>query len=69
MEQAVKDAINIGYRHIDTAWFYGNEAEIGRAVNEKIKDGTIRREDIFITTKVGENYDCPNYTYMRLSSF
>lgn len=52
MEQTVKDAIDVGYRHIDTAWFYGNEAEIGKAVNDKIKDGKIKREDIFITSKV-----------------
>lgn len=52
MEEAVKYAIDVGYRHIDTASFYENEAEIGNAVREKIKDGTIKREDIFITTKV-----------------
>lgn len=48
----VKDAIDTGYRHIDTAFFYGNEAEIGKAVRAKIDDGVIKREDIFITTKV-----------------
>jgi len=49
---AVKDAIDLGYRHIDTAFFYGNEKEIGEAVREKINDGTVTREDLFITTKV-----------------
>lgn len=53
---AVKDAIDFGYRHIDTAFFYGNEKEIGEAVREKISDGTVTREDLFITTKVWNNY-------------
>lgn len=52
VEAAVKIAINAGYRHIDTASGYENEEEIGKAVREKIKDGMISRDDIFITTKV-----------------
>lgn len=51
-ENAIKDAIDIGYRHIDTAYLYENEREVGNAVRAKIADGTIRREDIFVTTKV-----------------
>jgi len=46
--QTVKNALKIGYRHIDTAAMYGNEVEIGRA----IKDSNIPREDLFITTKL-----------------
>ncbi|CAG2118409.1 unnamed protein product, partial [Medioppia subpectinata] len=49
---AVKDAIEIGYRHIDTASDYGNEAEVGQAIAESIKAGIIKREDLFVTTKV-----------------
>lgn len=52
MGSAVKEAIDLGYRHIDTAYLYGNEKEIGQAVREKIRDGTVTREDLFITTKV-----------------
>lgn len=55
IEQAVKDAIDVGYRHIDSAYLYGNEKEIGNAVRAKIAEGVIRREDIFITTKVSSN--------------
>ena len=45
---AVRYALKIGYRHIDTAWLYGNEGDVGRAVLES----GIPREDVFITTKV-----------------
>lgn len=44
----VLSALNLGYRHIDTASFYGNEEGVGRA----IIDSGIPREEIFITTKV-----------------
>ncbi len=45
---AVRMAIDLGYRHIDTAQMYGNEAGVGRA----IKDCGVRREELFIVTKV-----------------
>lgn len=48
-EKAVKDALEIGYRLIDTASLYNNEKEIGNAVIES----RIPRHEIFITTKVG----------------
>ncbi|MBP9762547.1 aldo/keto reductase [Patescibacteria group bacterium] len=47
-EQAVLWALEAGYRHIDTASFYGNEADVGRAIR---KSG-IQREEIFVTTKL-----------------
>ena len=51
-EQAVYTAIREGYRLIDTAAAYGNEAAVGRAVNRAITEGLVRREELFITTKV-----------------
>jgi len=45
---AVRSALDIGYRHIDTASFYQNETGVGRA----IADSGIPREEIFVTTKV-----------------
>jgi len=51
-EQGVKDAIDAGYRLIDTAFVYSNEKEVGNAVRAKIKEGIIKRSEIFITSKV-----------------
>lgn len=51
-ERAVRDAIDIGYRHIDTAALYGNEADVGRAVRAKIAEGVVRRDEMFIVTKL-----------------
>jgi diketogulonate reductase-like aldo/keto reductase len=47
-EQAVRWALELGYRHVDTAAFYDNEQDVGRAV----KDSGLSRESVFVTTKV-----------------
>jgi len=49
---AVREAIRIGYRHIDCAAIYGNEAEIGIVLEELIRSGEIRREELWITSKL-----------------
>lgn len=46
--RSVRDALEIGYRHIDTASIYGNEESVGRA----IRDSKLAREDVFVTTKL-----------------
>uniref|UniRef100_A0A0N5AXN1 Aldo_ket_red domain-containing protein n=1 Tax=Syphacia muris TaxID=451379 RepID=A0A0N5AXN1_9BILA len=48
---AVRQALDCGYRLIDTAELYKNEAEIGEVINEYIVDGKIKREELFVTTK------------------
>ncbi len=46
--RAVRDALDAGYRHVDTATMYGNEAEVGRA----LRDSGVPREQVFVTTKL-----------------
>lgn len=52
VRNAVCWAIEVGYRLIDTAHIYGNEEAIGEALAQSFKAGKIKRDDIFITTKV-----------------
>ena len=50
-EQVVADALEIGYRHIDTAQMYGNEEGVGAAI---AKAG-LARDDLYVTTKLNNN--------------
>jgi 2,5-diketo-D-gluconate reductase B len=45
---SVRNGLEVGYRHIDTAQIYGNEAEVGQA----IADSGVKRQDLFVTTKI-----------------
>jgi 2,5-diketo-D-gluconate reductase A len=54
--EAVSVALQTGYRHIDTAEMYGNE----RGVGEAVRDSGIRREEIFITSKLNNGYHVPD---------
>lgn len=52
---AVREAIKIGYRHIDCAAIYGNEAEIGQAFSDAFKKGDVSREELWVTSKLWNN--------------
>ncbi len=49
-------AIQTGYRLFDGAYDYANEKEAGEGIQRAIKDGIVTREEIFITTKLWNNY-------------
>ncbi|KAG8927183.1 hypothetical protein FRC03_003548 [Tulasnella sp. 419] len=51
---AIKTAVDAGYRHIDSAIYYRNEKEVGEAVREAVAEsgGNLKREDLFITSKI-----------------
>jgi diketogulonate reductase-like aldo/keto reductase len=56
---AVKTAAEVGFRHLDAAERYRNEAEVGAALKELFADGTVRRGDLFVTTKLWNNNHRP----------
>jgi diketogulonate reductase-like aldo/keto reductase len=57
---AVRQAIDLGYRHIDTAQMYGNEAEVGRA----LAGCGVPRDELWVTTKI----DNDNHTFERVKA-
>jgi len=52
---AVRSAIELDYRHFDCALLYGNEKEIGQAFSDAIKEGDVKRADLWITSKLWNN--------------
>lgn len=69
VQQAVEWALEAGYRHFDTAYMYFNEAAIGEVFDRWIGSGKIKREELFITTKlppIGNHPDKVEH-FMKLS--
>lgn len=57
--QAVRWAIKLGYKHIDCAPIYGNQGEIGQAINDAIREGDIKRKELFVTSKLWNDAHAP----------
>ncbi|KAJ8550989.1 hypothetical protein K7X08_000359 [Anisodus acutangulus] len=57
--QAVEIAIKAGYRHIDCARIYKNEKEIGEVLKRLFKDGVVKREELFVTSKLWNTDHAP----------
>ncbi|XP_051580054.1 aldo-keto reductase family 1 member B1 isoform X1 [Myxocyprinus asiaticus] len=58
-QRAAEAAIAAGYRHIDTAYSYRNEVELGKAIESKMQQGIIRRQDMFIVSKLWCTHHAP----------
>jgi alcohol dehydrogenase (NADP+) len=56
---AVQNALNLGYRHLDCASVYGNEAEIGAALKLALSSGVVQRQDLWITSKLWNDCHSP----------
>lgn len=57
--RAVREALKLGYRHIDAAWIYFNEEEVGRGIRESIAAGDVTREELWVTTKLWNDMHDP----------
>ena len=67
--KAVQVALKTGYRHLDCAWFYQNEGEVGEAIRDFLKENpSVKREDIFICTKVWNHLHEPEEVKWSLNN-
>jgi diketogulonate reductase-like aldo/keto reductase len=64
--EVVLKAIKIGYRYIDCAWEYENEKGVGKAIKEAIDNGIVKREDLFIVTKLWNTYHRPELVEVNI---
>lgn len=60
VKPAIKTALEVGFRHIDGAEVYRNEELVGEALREALEAGTVKREELFVTTKVWNNNHRPD---------
>ena len=64
--QAIRWAVKLGYTSFDCATIYGNEAEIGQALHDAVKEGDIKREQLFITSKLWNDSHKPEDVRLAL---
>lgn len=57
--KAIKVALEVGFRHLDCAELYGNEDVVGAAMREAFEAGTVKREELFVTSKLWNNNHRP----------
>ncbi len=59
--QAVVEAIEVGYRHLDSACDYGNERQVGDGIRQVIDTGLCKREELWVTSKLWNTYHQPEH--------
>ena len=64
--QQIYDAISVGYRVFDGAQDYGNEKEVGEGVRRAIKDGLVKREELFVVSKLWNSFHHPKNVKLAL---
>lgn len=64
--QQVYEAIKLGYRLFDGACDYGNETEVGEGIHKAISEGIVKREDLFVISKLWNTYHDPKHVKMAL---
>ncbi|HVJ69313.1 MAG TPA: aldo/keto reductase, partial [Caulifigura sp.] len=52
----VETAIQVGYRHLDSACDYGNEKEVGEGIRRALSAGSVQRDDLWVTSKLWNTY-------------
>ena len=57
----VRQAVRAGYRHLDSACDYGNEAQVGEGIAAALRDGDCKREDLWVTSKLWNTYHHPRH--------
>lgn len=57
----VQEAIRAGYRHLDCACDYGNEAEVGEGLSAALREGLVRRDEMWVTSKLWNTYHEPKH--------
>jgi alcohol dehydrogenase (NADP+) len=58
--RAISAALEVGFRHFDSAELYRTEDAVGTAIKEALEKGTVRREELFVTTKLWNNHHRPD---------
>lgn len=66
--RAVRSAIEVGYRHIDCAAIYQNEEEVGQALSDAFQAGDVRREEMWITSKLWNDSHAPEHVRPALEA-
>ncbi|XP_077161366.1 1,5-anhydro-D-fructose reductase-like [Paroedura picta] len=59
VQHAIEVAVKNGYRHIDCAYFYDNEGAIGEGIEKVLKEGLVKREDLFVVSKLWNSFHAP----------
>ena len=64
--ELIHEAISVGYRHLDSACDYGNEAEVGKGIERVLASNLCHREDLWVTSKLWNTFHEPKYVRLAI---